>query len=466
MMFSFIMTSCYKDKGNYDYEKVGEVKIEFPSVDEDNTMEAESYKEFTITPEISTELDENNFSYEWTIEGDVMSTERVLHFDKLPLLARSESYLSKLTIKDKSSDFVYSNYLHISVNSVVGAGWLILSEYDGFSHLGHKSKVDNKFTQDIFQLVNGKKLESGAVEISSDAIAQSQNDYMHIMVKNGDAKGSVFNPTTFKEYYPISESFASTAPAGTPEAMSYTWHQPGMLLWGGNIYSSGSATPFPLFVTGKLNPDNTEFHTLFVAGEVGTSYLYEETTGSWASYKWALNTNLADYGAAQAFPIANSGYQKLAIGHYVLDFFESKILSLMIDPADGKTYELTMSTGWDNLLTETKREMPSSNLFDPATSKFLLVDGLYYYFSSGKDLYRRAHTTDDAPVLIHSFDSDIVYLAKDPTAGVYSYIVATYDNSNALTGDIYFCTDKLTSFDITESYLDVAGKVADMEMKN
>jgi hypothetical protein len=461
------MTSCYKDKGNYDYTNIEDVTITFPSVNEDNIIEAESYKEFTVTADIETKLDKNNFSYEWIIDDNVVGDEEVLHFEKLPLLARSEAYLAKLTVKDSKTEFVYSNYFKISVNSVVGSGWLILSEYNGYTHLGHKSNADNKFTQSIFEMVNnGKKLELGAVEISSDEVAQTQNEYMHIMVKNGQAKGSVFNPTTFEEYYPMTGSFASTnIPSGAPESMSYSWHNPGMMIWGGNIYSSGNATPFPKFVTGKLNPDNTEFHTLFTAGEVGTSYLYEETTGSWASYKWSLNTNLMDYGSAQAFPVANSGYKKLAIGSYPIDFFDSEIVSLMVDPADNKIYELTMKTGWDNLLTETKREMPDSNLFDEATSKFVLVDNLYYYFTSGSKLYRRAHTTNDAPVLVHTFDSDIVYLARNTKAGVYSYIVATYDNSDALTGDIYFCTDKLTSFDIDETYLDVAGKVADMVMK-
>jgi len=466
IVLAVIFASCSEDIGNYEYRDLVPVTIEFG---ETNEFDAVSLKPFQIEPIIETELDESNFQYEWFFDGELVSTERNLDVViKLP--ASIDRYIGRLTVTDQSTDLQYTNQFSVNVSSVVGRGWLILSEVDNQSMLGHKAESDNLFTQNIFEQINGRKLGANPISITFGA---SPADQIIIALVGSGQYGAGINGNTFEEVYTIAESMTGEVPQGIPNSLSRTFFFD-YFLWNNKLHVGLSSSPDPRSYASTPMSDK-EFGYFISAGFSG-SVLYESTTGSWRTiggFDTKLNENVVpDINPAPSFPLSNTGFELVNAGIYEQGPGGTNILHIMKD--GGVLHEMKLSVGFGGVGTISKRVMPGADLVDDNTV-FYMSDATYYYFSSGKKLYRRSHLTDDDPVEVMTFSKDIVYMRKVVANRMFGFpppdyagnplLIATYDGSGGQTGDIYFLDDKIVSVEIKEQYENVAGKVGFMELK-
>lgn len=139
ILFCFCLgfSSCYEDKGNYDYTKISEVLIS--KIDESYTRIA--YQDtLRIVPEVNLENSAEPFTYVWTIrsqqatkteKADTIGTERMLTY---PVNLRQGYYDVSLIITDyRNLEKVYQTVLQVETQ--FSRGFYVLKEIDGQTEL-------------------------------------------------------------------------------------------------------------------------------------------------------------------------------------------------------------------------------------------------------------------------------------------------------------------------------------------
>lgn len=160
-------TSCYEDKGNYDYKDMNDIKISV-------STESPSYAlgdKVMVKPELTFVLGQENseLAYEWTYDGHVIGNTKDLEWvaDKV---AKDKDL--RLAVLDKATGVSYFGRTMISISSsYVKDGWIILSEKDGQSMLTFmRYKTEGGIlkpvvTRDIYQMINKESLGSQPISV-------------------------------------------------------------------------------------------------------------------------------------------------------------------------------------------------------------------------------------------------------------------------------------------------------------
>jgi hypothetical protein len=142
----FALSSCYKDKGNYDYVDINVVNI--AGVDSLYTVDYGSV--FTLKPELSFTMDNSKdtsaYTYLWvasvygignTVDNDTLSYNRDL---ETRITLPSGQYTIVYRVTDKKTGVSYAKKFILAVVTSVYEGWLLLSEVNGASRLDMLSK--------------------------------------------------------------------------------------------------------------------------------------------------------------------------------------------------------------------------------------------------------------------------------------------------------------------------------------
>ena len=116
-----LLSSCYEDKGNYDYQIMNDIIITLPLPDGNDVFVLGD--EINIQPELtfSQGVESESLTYSWTFDGTEISTEPVLKW----IVDKEGQYKDlRLAIKDQDTGVTYYGTTMISVTSVyVNDGW-------------------------------------------------------------------------------------------------------------------------------------------------------------------------------------------------------------------------------------------------------------------------------------------------------------------------------------------------------
>jgi len=135
MVFSSTITSCYKDKGNYDYHALNDVAI---SGIEDSYLVINAGK-LVINPSLSQSQlpkPDSAYTYQWflyeeTSEG-YLSGDRIIIGSEMNLewisSIKAGDYALFLRVTDKETGVFYENRCHLYLKTEFNTGWLVLSE--------------------------------------------------------------------------------------------------------------------------------------------------------------------------------------------------------------------------------------------------------------------------------------------------------------------------------------------------
>ena len=137
-----LLTACDDDLGNYTYHDINEVSFLDPETGTSYTRIA-YVDSLNITPQIESTLskDESNYEFEWKflpagkdfsdiddIDATVVSRERNL---KMFVTLSAGDYSAFYTITDKNTGIKWINRFNLTVKSLTGEGWMILSDSNG-----------------------------------------------------------------------------------------------------------------------------------------------------------------------------------------------------------------------------------------------------------------------------------------------------------------------------------------------
>lgn len=160
-------TSCYEDKGNYDYKDMNDINV---SVSTESSSYALGEKVIS-KPELTFTFgrESSELAYEWTYDGHVIAHTKDLEW-VADTIAKNKDL--RLAVMDKATGISYFGRTSLSISSpYVKDGWIILSEKDGQSTLTFmRNKKEEGIlkpvvTRDIYQLINKEPLGSQPISV-------------------------------------------------------------------------------------------------------------------------------------------------------------------------------------------------------------------------------------------------------------------------------------------------------------
>ena len=158
VLLGSLMSSCYEDKGNYDYAQMNDITVAIPL----ESSECVLGDVLRITPELkfSAGKETENLTYLWTFDGQEVGTDRVLNWT----IDKDGKFKDlRLAVKDENTGVTYFGSSLLSVISpYTSDGWVTLSaKEDGTSMLTYMRPTtkDDKYTcvvaKDVYGLSNG-----------------------------------------------------------------------------------------------------------------------------------------------------------------------------------------------------------------------------------------------------------------------------------------------------------------------
>lgn len=153
LYFSLIiaLSSCYKDKGNYDLIDLNEVAIDTSNLNIKPSYSLDRFDTLTIAPEIiyNGEIVKNIDTFKdkieitWTIYQattgiavhslDTLSNDLIL---KKPINKPSGLWVVKMSVKDLQYQTETFTKFQVNVNEIIADGWMVLYEKDGLTDVG------------------------------------------------------------------------------------------------------------------------------------------------------------------------------------------------------------------------------------------------------------------------------------------------------------------------------------------
>lgn len=140
------LNSCFKDDSDLGTKEIS--RVTFPESLKDE-YSVEKWEVFTLTPEFEQSIEGQELSYEWQINYEIVSTERVLEYEASEL----GQFPARLKITNNDGSGFWDFTLH--VNSPYQEGLLVMSESEGESMLSFKrTDKDSEFLKNVYSINN------------------------------------------------------------------------------------------------------------------------------------------------------------------------------------------------------------------------------------------------------------------------------------------------------------------------
>ncbi len=156
LLIVVIITSCYKDQGNYDYTSIGDIEI---SGFEDNYSLIAGVDTLRILPEITTSYNEKTLEYTWLIYDKGNNIDTISHEKNLEYIAgKSGSYKLFFYVKNNENGYYVHTTTDIESTTVYSKGHYILKETaDGNTDMDLITNSGN-LVSDVLLLTQGEHL--------------------------------------------------------------------------------------------------------------------------------------------------------------------------------------------------------------------------------------------------------------------------------------------------------------------
>ncbi len=153
---SMVIGSCYKDKGNYDYREINEVRIKILP----DCIKYSGTDSLNLNPELTyTKNPDGDYSYEWIavrLDAPLGSENKPVFIGKEKNLRyridlNTGIYSVCLSVKDETTGLVWKTRFRLNVVSGVYKGWMILCDDNGKIRLDmvEESSAEPRISKDI-----------------------------------------------------------------------------------------------------------------------------------------------------------------------------------------------------------------------------------------------------------------------------------------------------------------------------
>ena len=188
---AIVLTSCYEDKGNYDYTELNEISVTAPAVG--TYFSVDRYDTLHIEPQLAFTqgvIDESQLAFKWEMYLDdwanteakavVLSEERNLH----AVMARPASttnYALVLTVTNRQNGTAYRTRYSVGIQPSVLSGLMVLQDDQGRCRLDYlastyaePSFTQNRLVRDVYATANdGQSLQGTPRGVSYSLVEKS-----------------------------------------------------------------------------------------------------------------------------------------------------------------------------------------------------------------------------------------------------------------------------------------------------
>lgn len=271
------LSSCYDDKGNYDYIDLNMIKIKESyynsSLSIGDTLRISPVFEYKYLDTLNMRL-----TYSWTFCERLIGTDRNLVW---VVDTSAEEYI-KLRVHDEDHDVIYLKGYHMKIQTpYVQPGWLVLTEKDGESSVTFMREIekedpenpdkdiyDYKIYENPYKQVNHSSLGSRPVKMVQHFARRTEADGSILVLQDG-AESVDVNGTTFGKEIDLHQAFLDqTYPPGfrAVDAHFMAWTD---LIQNddGKIYSRQKLV-YTLFHSGYFIPKPLEFEQEEIRGDI------------------------------------------------------------------------------------------------------------------------------------------------------------------------------------------------------
>lgn len=208
LMLLCTFTSCYKDKGNYNYQDVNELRIE--NFDLVNGYTVHAGDTLKVAPALKGTLDKDatvgQYTYEWSIDfptqDSIISTEKVLN---VKLVFPPGRYTLQYRVKDVKTGLQVQERTALVVSTRVFEGYMVMSEVNGKTRLDMVSYQRNTQSFEVIHDVlaamgstlpmQGKPIQVFCTETNwSWNVVSPQSYRIYLLTETGTYK---IDPETF-----------------------------------------------------------------------------------------------------------------------------------------------------------------------------------------------------------------------------------------------------------------------------
>lgn len=414
-----LVTGCYDDKGNYNYEQLLEVEVTGLVPDKEYTAFVAEPFQIPITVDVKNG-DASDLSYEWKLEGEVISTEKDLNvIANFPVKV---GMYAQLDIVDNKTGVRHITLFKVSVSSAFKNGWLILSD------LGDKSQLsfmrnDNVFMDDVYYQQNNEYLSAGAYAICEHWLPWSAElGQIFVACQQGPGYSVELDGNSFLKMINTKDEFVDGAPEDfCPQSMDcvmnwdylisagklYMREQPNGME---SQYQEGAFPNFPVGGDYELLPWTIQGNIFFNSDVLAfdkkhCSYVLLRD-GTMREFNYTNDPN-------KAFNPSNMGKMLIGGGAMNIDSYQDEFLTFVQDINSRKIYAQKFKfAGWSakTYSSIAEVEFPESGLVQEDTKFAVCAGRKYAYFTSGKNLYVYNHE-DNLVSLLREFPTKIREIA-------------------------------------------------------
>lgn len=213
-----LLSACYEDKGNYDYNGLAKIVI---TIDDVKDVPLGDIVKIEPVITLSKEVENINLTYQWILEGDVIGTECNLNWvaDRYTK-EKSENLIFVVT--DVDNDLSYQEAISFSVIQKYAVdGYLVLAEKGGKKQLHMLREAYEEGKQIYKPLLNlyeeeneGESIPDGSFKLHEHYCMQDNQLKNQIMVVAGDQTLEIEAPIFKKAANTLQDMFNGSVPAG------------------------------------------------------------------------------------------------------------------------------------------------------------------------------------------------------------------------------------------------------------
>lgn len=244
-----LITSCYKDKGNYDYSEVGKVIIDLGnngfigprSTDTLNIDAKLIYRGDTLLASESGDM----FDFVWFSNDTEISTDPVLHFPVRELIGQRP--FVKLRLTNKLDQATHLAGFYVDAIPEYQNGWVVLTKQGDRSILSFIDPENYLVTADFYTNISEEELGPNAIQVKEHWMAGAGlTNTGNILVIRNDEDGNIeLDGVTLNPIYKTNSFFLANTPPPDfrPRGEFYMWDFSIMLDDNGRIYNRKHTNP-------------------------------------------------------------------------------------------------------------------------------------------------------------------------------------------------------------------------------
>ncbi len=445
---SIFLHGCYEDKGNYEYETINRITVNF---EHGGFLDAYMSDTLKIDPQLSFSIEEeSDLSFFWYCNDNEIYTEKVLNYP-VSQLSGERPYI-KIKVINNRDNSTYVEGFYVEIIPDFMTGWVVLTKENDRCKLSFINPLNYSVYSDFYTLKSGSELGPDAIHIQehwpNDAVTIG-----NIMVIRNSPEGNIeVEGKNLNPLYNTNDFFLAATPPNDYRSVGeyYMWDYSFILDDNKNLYQrkhdnnslfqSGVYSNVPMYISGDVKFDKGW------AGPwlSGLTLFYDKTNG--ALYVGSDFGSVLKLSFTNVFPgmpgnytfIDNMDKELIHVGNVKQGRYASAYYLIYKDETTGyfaQNIQLVHQGTFCMAIHMGEKEFGEDKINDNTVFCQLERKSNYMFFSGGNDnktLYLYEHTTS-LQSEYYTFDSPIKTISHDLSNASNNVLMVGLEN-----GDIVF----------------------------